>query len=147
MNSASLSTNFLISHGQATRSTFTYSRVIHFMVSSFCFTTGKSALDDQLCARKQQQRQHDLAKRCFVDFSVELQSEPGASKQDRKSEQEQPDRFRRDRDFCAKPGRAHGKNCDRDRLEYCPLLVFRPAPQTAPYRYENAGKARKSREH
>src|SRR6516165_10196491 len=30
-NSASLSTNFLISHGQATRSTLTYSRVIHFM--------------------------------------------------------------------------------------------------------------------
>src|SRR2546423_15710209 len=32
MNSAFLSTNFLISHGQATRSTFTFSRVIHFMV-------------------------------------------------------------------------------------------------------------------
>src|SRR6184192_3493629 len=31
MNSASLSTNFLMSHGQATRSTFTRSRVIHFM--------------------------------------------------------------------------------------------------------------------
>src|SRR5215510_1927084 len=31
MNSASLSTNFLMSHGQATRSTFTCSRVIHFM--------------------------------------------------------------------------------------------------------------------
>src|SRR3954451_10927451 len=31
-NSASWSTNFLISHGQATRSTFTFSRVIHFMV-------------------------------------------------------------------------------------------------------------------
>src|SRR5213592_4723363 len=31
LNSASLSTNFLISHGQATRSTLTYSRVIHFM--------------------------------------------------------------------------------------------------------------------
>src|ERR1700756_1512974 len=30
-NSASLSTNFLISQGQATRSTLTYSRVIHFM--------------------------------------------------------------------------------------------------------------------
>src|SRR5436190_693124 len=32
MNSGSLSTNFLISHGQATRSTFTCSRVIHFMM-------------------------------------------------------------------------------------------------------------------
>src|SRR6516165_1773739 len=31
MNSASLSTNFLINHGHATRSTLTYSRVIHFM--------------------------------------------------------------------------------------------------------------------
>src|SRR5262249_54367711 len=31
MNSASLSTNFLTSHGQATRSTFTCSRVIHLM--------------------------------------------------------------------------------------------------------------------
>src|SRR5437588_10025302 len=31
MNSASLSTNFLISQGQATRSTLTCSRVIHFM--------------------------------------------------------------------------------------------------------------------
>jgi hypothetical protein len=31
MKSALLSTNFLISHGQATRSTFTYSRVIHFI--------------------------------------------------------------------------------------------------------------------
>src|ERR1700730_18145370 len=30
MNSAPLSTNFLMSHGQATRSTLTYSRVIHF---------------------------------------------------------------------------------------------------------------------
>src|SRR5271166_5007073 len=30
-NSASLSTNFLISHGQATRSTLTRSRVIHFI--------------------------------------------------------------------------------------------------------------------
>src|SRR5437868_4717332 len=30
-NSASLSTNFLISQGQATRSTLTCSRVIHFM--------------------------------------------------------------------------------------------------------------------
>src|SRR5215469_12112506 len=30
-NSASLSTNFLISHGHATRSTLTCSRVIHFM--------------------------------------------------------------------------------------------------------------------
>src|ERR1700704_6568277 len=33
-NSASLSTNFLISHGQATRSTLTFSRVIHFMLRS-----------------------------------------------------------------------------------------------------------------
>src|ERR1044071_3806154 len=31
MNSGLLSTNFLISHGQATRSTLTRSRVIHFM--------------------------------------------------------------------------------------------------------------------
>src|SRR5262245_22992275 len=31
MNSASRSTNFLMSHGQATRSTFTFSRIIHFM--------------------------------------------------------------------------------------------------------------------
>src|SRR3981081_4238095 len=31
-NSASLSTNFLMSHGQATRSTLTFSRVIHFML-------------------------------------------------------------------------------------------------------------------
>src|SRR5258706_4648487 len=30
-NSASLSTNFLMSHGQATRSTLTFSRVIHFI--------------------------------------------------------------------------------------------------------------------
>src|SRR6516164_6128771 len=30
-NSASLSTNFLINHGQATRSTLTRSRVIHFI--------------------------------------------------------------------------------------------------------------------
>src|SRR6266851_3886989 len=37
-NSASLSTNFLISQGQATRSTLTCSRVIHFIAcfSSFC---------------------------------------------------------------------------------------------------------------
>src|SRR6266852_7863965 len=37
-NSASLSTNFLISQGQATRSTLTCSRVIHFLAcfSSFC---------------------------------------------------------------------------------------------------------------
>src|SRR5262249_29793608 len=34
MNSASRSTNFLMSHGQATRSTLTCSRVIHFMRSS-----------------------------------------------------------------------------------------------------------------
>src|SRR5579862_9729137 len=34
-NSASLSTNFLISHGQAKRSTLTYSRVIHFIGLSF----------------------------------------------------------------------------------------------------------------
>src|SRR5436305_936336 len=33
-NSASLSTNFLISHGQATRSTFTFSRVIHLIAFS-----------------------------------------------------------------------------------------------------------------
>src|SRR5262249_18261831 len=33
-NSASRSTNFLMSHGQATRSTLTCSRVIHFMRSS-----------------------------------------------------------------------------------------------------------------
>src|SRR5215469_14385605 len=32
-NSACLSTNFLISHGQATRSTFTLSRVIHFIIA------------------------------------------------------------------------------------------------------------------
>src|SRR5258706_10689737 len=32
-NSASGSTNFLISHGHATRSTFTFSRVIHFITS------------------------------------------------------------------------------------------------------------------
>src|SRR3978361_2139886 len=32
-NSASLSTNFLISHGHATRSTLTFSRVIHFMLT------------------------------------------------------------------------------------------------------------------
>src|SRR5215212_6734368 len=32
-NSASWSTNFLISHGQATRSTLTFSRVIHFMLN------------------------------------------------------------------------------------------------------------------
>src|SRR5207344_1505384 len=31
-NSASLSTNFLMSHGHATRSTLTFSRVIHFML-------------------------------------------------------------------------------------------------------------------
>ena len=31
-NSACGSTNFLISHGQATRSTFTFSRVTHFMM-------------------------------------------------------------------------------------------------------------------
>src|SRR5258707_13437204 len=35
-NSASLSTNFLISQGQATRSTLTFSRVIHFMLSLLC---------------------------------------------------------------------------------------------------------------
>src|SRR5438270_11725414 len=36
-NSASLSTNFLISQGQATRSTLTCSRVIHFIaLFSFC---------------------------------------------------------------------------------------------------------------
>src|SRR5262249_60729346 len=34
-NCASGSTNFLISQGQATRSTFTRSRVIHFIVVSF----------------------------------------------------------------------------------------------------------------
>src|ERR1700758_3652138 len=34
-NCASGSTNFLISHGQATLSTFTRSRVIHFMPTSF----------------------------------------------------------------------------------------------------------------
>ena len=33
MNSACGSTNFLMSHGQATRSTFTFSRVIHFMAA------------------------------------------------------------------------------------------------------------------
>src|SRR5206468_11952583 len=31
-NSASGSTNFLINHGHATRSTLTFSRVIHFMI-------------------------------------------------------------------------------------------------------------------
>src|SRR5262249_10819735 len=101
MNSASLSTNFLISQGQATRSTLTYSRVIHFIASSFGFTAAKSVLDDQRRAREEQQRQHDLAKRRFVDFSVEFQPQPGPGKQDRKSEQEQPDRFSRDCDFCA----------------------------------------------
>src|SRR5579863_9458776 len=34
-NSASASTNFLISHGQAIRSTIALSRVIHFMCSLF----------------------------------------------------------------------------------------------------------------
>src|SRR5689334_2123708 len=33
-NSASLSTNFLMSQGQATRSTLTCSRVIHFIIAS-----------------------------------------------------------------------------------------------------------------
>src|SRR3954464_8863633 len=42
MNSGSLSTNFLISHGQATRSTLTFSRVIHFIVFPPCaFKTTK----------------------------------------------------------------------------------------------------------
>src|SRR2546428_8830469 len=50
-NSASLSTNFLMSHGQATRSTLTCSRVIHFMRSSIlpCMRTPPSA--DQYLGR------------------------------------------------------------------------------------------------
>src|SRR5262245_52034219 len=40
-NSASLSTNFLINQGHATRSTFTCSRVIHFIVDS----TSRAAIE------------------------------------------------------------------------------------------------------
>src|SRR5260370_25439493 len=40
-NAASLSTNFLISQGQATRSTLTCSRVIHFMSQVLLLLAGK----------------------------------------------------------------------------------------------------------
>src|ERR1700736_2864124 len=43
-NSASLSTNFLISHGQATRSPVTFSRVIHFMLSLLWFSLRTSVI-------------------------------------------------------------------------------------------------------
>jgi hypothetical protein len=39
-NSASLSTNFLMSHGHATRSTLTFSRVIHFILRLLCSSSG-----------------------------------------------------------------------------------------------------------
>src|SRR6266849_8514478 len=45
-NSASLSTNFLISQGQATRSTLTCSRVIHFIVC-FSFLLNRDYIDDK----------------------------------------------------------------------------------------------------
>src|SRR5947209_10403524 len=54
-NSASLSTNFLISHGQATRSTLTRSRVIHFTVYllgrllRFRGHSGRSAVEPDRC--------------------------------------------------------------------------------------------------
>src|SRR6185295_15074712 len=43
-NSASLSTNFLISHGQATRSTLTFSRVIHFMINLLWFAAATQSV-------------------------------------------------------------------------------------------------------
>src|SRR5215468_2632970 len=44
MNSATGSMNFLISHGQATRSTLTFSRVIHFMAFSGLLSNGSTGL-------------------------------------------------------------------------------------------------------
>src|SRR6202021_2244387 len=55
INSASLSTNFLINHGQATRSTLTRSRVIHFIehlrVAGLCVWTSDAPA--MLSCRKQ----------------------------------------------------------------------------------------------
>src|SRR6266571_3004981 len=45
-NSASLSTNFLMSQGQATRSTLTRSRVIHF-IGMFSFSLNGHHIDDK----------------------------------------------------------------------------------------------------
>src|SRR4051812_23457472 len=43
-NSACLSTNLLMSHGQATRSTLTRSRVIHFMMCSYDLSSRATAV-------------------------------------------------------------------------------------------------------
>src|ERR1700730_13172670 len=83
-NSASLSTNFLISHGQATRSTFTCSRVIHFM-SSLLEENTESAC----CAKSQggsdlgraDSPYRGLATRAHVGGSGGLQSHRGVATQ------------------------------------------------------------------
>src|SRR5205823_3964888 len=70
-NSASLSTNFLISHGQATRSTLTYSRVIHFMrrlLLLWCngLTSSLRPINEHCGAMRSWQKRID-----FVPFPIE----------------------------------------------------------------------------
>src|SRR5262249_58373266 len=67
MNSASLSTNFLTSHGQATRSTFTCSRVIHLMkrllwnAGTLRVARRSGRVDKNRCAMRSRQESVDFA--------------------------------------------------------------------------------------
>src|ERR1700730_6226924 len=142
-NSASLSTNFLISHGQATRSTLTRSLVIHFMscllgfAMYFSHSISTGASEDQRRARRQQQHEHDPTKHRFVEMAVELHAQPGGDEQHRKSKQEQPDCVCRDDTLGAEPRGAHGKDRNRYGLKDGALLILRPAAQPAPDCHEN----------
>src|SRR5450759_3252719 len=98
-------------------------------------------LENQYCARHQQQHEHHLPECGLVEIAVKLHAEPGAGEQHRESDQEKPDGVCRDRTFGTEPCSTHGKDRNSDGLEDRALLVLRPAAQAAPDCDENAGKA------